>query len=98
MQRALFVVPAMLFAGLALAQASDRPSALDPKAKSPAVEFRSAFEGYRPFADQEQRDWRKANEEVREAGGHAGHKPGQGASAPSPKPRPGEHPAHGAHK
>lgn len=98
MQRVLFVVPAMVFAGFALAQASDRPDPLDPAAKSPPVEFRSAFEGYRPFAEQEPRDWRRANEEVREAGGHAGHKPGQGASAPSPKPRPGDHPGHGAHK
>lgn len=33
-------------------------------AAAPAVQFRSAFEGYRPFAEQEPQDWRKANDEV----------------------------------
>lgn len=102
MRRVLFAVPALLAAGMAAAQNADR-NPLDPRAKVPAVEFHSAFEGYRPFADQEQRDWRKANQEVREAGAPAGHKPGQGSGASSPKPQPGlpgasGHQGHGAHK
>jgi hypothetical protein len=62
---------------------------MDPRAKVPPVEFRSAFEGYKPFADQEMGDWRKANEEVGAAGGHAGHRPGQGAGTQTSKPQPG---------
>ncbi len=70
--RIIFIaVPALLLAGCAVPQ--DRATPLDPKAKAPPVEFRSAFEGYRPFADQDLADWRRANEEVGAAGGHAGH-------------------------
>ena len=89
-------VPALLFAGLAVAQGDGRSDPRDAKAKVPPVEFRSAFEGYRPHADAELRDWRKSNEEVGAAGGHAGHVPGQ-ASKPQPgKPEsPG---GHGGHK
>jgi hypothetical protein len=101
MNRLLFAAPALLVAGTAAAQGADRPNPLDAKALSPAVEYRSAFEGYRPFAETDKlRDWRQANEEVREAGGHAGHKPGQGAGQPAAKPQP-EAPqssGHGAHK
>jgi len=99
--RLIFVViPALLYAGTALAQGGGRPSPLDPKAKAPAVEFRSALEGYRTFAEQDLRDWRKANEEVGAAGGHAGHKPGQGAGQQTSKPQPGkpETSGHGGHK
>ena len=86
--RIIFVAPALLFAGLAVAQSGDRPDPRDPRAKAPAVEYRSAFEGYRPYAEAELRDWRKSNEEVGAAGGHAGHKPGQGAGAQTSKPQP----------
>jgi hypothetical protein len=35
--------------------------------------YQSPFAGYRPFnADEPMKDWRRANDEVREAGGHAG--------------------------
>jgi hypothetical protein len=54
----------LLAAGSAAAQEA---SVFDPKAKSPGAAYRSAFEGYRPFAGQQPADWRKANEEVREA-------------------------------
>jgi hypothetical protein len=76
----VFAVPALLFAGAAAAQSAGRTSPLDPQAKVPPVEFRSAFERYRPFADVDLRDWRKANEEVGAPGGHAGHR----------KPQPGK--------
>ena len=83
--RIIFVAPAMLFAGLAVAQSADRPDPRDPRAKAPAVEYRSAFEGYRPFTEPDARDWRKSNEEVAKpssgkpqpgkpaAAGHQGH-------------------------
>ncbi len=52
--RIFFVAaPALLFAGIALAQGDGRPDPLDPRAKVPPLEFRSAFEGYRPFAEPE---------------------------------------------
>ena len=103
MQRTLFSVPALLLAGAAVAQSADRPSALDPRAKTPPLQFPSVFDGYRPFAQRELRDWRQANDEVRDAGGHAGHQPGQGAGQPATKPQPGKpeasgHQDHGAHK
>ena len=72
--------------GTAPAQGADRPSALDPRAKVPPVEFRSALEGYRPFVDPEMRNWRRSNDEVANAGGHAGH----GAGQPTSKPEPGK--------
>ena len=68
----------------ALAPGERRPDPVEPKVKVPPVEYRSALEGYRPFAEQERRDWRKANEEVREAA-----KPQPGAPA---------HKGHGGHK
>jgi hypothetical protein len=113
--RTIFVaVPALLFAGMAVAQGSGRPDPRDPGAKVPPVEFRSAFEGYRPYADQDLRDWRKSNDEVGAAGGHGGHRPGHGAGKPTSKPQPGKpessgqpaeksgeapaRPGHGGHK
>jgi hypothetical protein len=114
MPRIFIAVPALLLAGAAAAQGDGRASALDPRVKVPPVEFRSAFDGYRPYADQEMRDWRGANEEVGAAGGHAGHRPGQGPGGQTSKPQPGKpqssggalekspagpgHEGHGAHK
>lgn len=80
----------LLFAGTVAAQGDGRANPLDPQAKAPPVEFRSVFEHYRPFTEQEMRDWRRANEEVGEAGGHAGHRPGQGPGSRTPKPQPGK--------
>jgi hypothetical protein len=76
MQPILVVVPAWLIAGLALAH-EERRSPLDPHAKVPPLEYRSAFEGYRRFAEQELADWRRSNEEVGAAGAHAGLLRGQ---------------------
>ena len=60
-----------LVAGAAAAQ-EKRPDPKDPKAKTPPVEYRSAFEGYRPFAEAELAPWRAVNEEVERVGGHVG--------------------------
>jgi hypothetical protein len=73
MKRRLLFLPALVVAGAAAAQGAERPNPNDGKAKAPAIEYRSAFEGFRPFAGAELRDWRAANEEVGAAGGHAGH-------------------------
>ena len=85
MYRIVFAVPALLLAGGVLAQ-----DARDPKAKVPPPQYRSALEDYRPFADPDLREWRKVNDEVGAAGGHAGHAAGQGPAKPAPKPLPRE--------
>lgn len=70
MKKRLLFLPALVVAGAAAAQGTERP-----------IEYRSAFEGFRPFAAAEPRDWRKANEAVGAAGGHAGHQPRQDPGA-----------------
>jgi len=78
-------LPALLFAGAVSAQSAGRPNPANPQASVPPVEYRSAFEGYRPFVEEHLRDWRKSNEEVGAAGGQAGHRPGQSPSHHVPK-------------
>jgi hypothetical protein len=100
--RILFLAAAILpLAACSTAAGLGGPNPRDPDAKAPAVAFTSAFEGYRPFTEQETQDWRKANDEVHAAGGHAGHRPGQGPGQPTSKPEPGKPESsggHGAHK
>ncbi len=74
MRFALLAGPALLLAGCSAPQADGRPDPRDARAAAPAVQFSSAFEGYRPFAEQEMQDWRSANEQVGAAGGHGAHK------------------------
>ena len=97
MRTLLVVAAAIVFAAPAAAQSDGRRNPTDPHAKVPATQFRSAFEGYRPFAEQEPRDWGKANEEVGAAGGHAGHKPGRGPGQQTSKPQPGKPESSGGH-
>jgi hypothetical protein len=86
--RTIFIaVPALLLAGVSAAQSDPR----DARAKVPPVEFRSTFEGYRPYADQSLRDWRKSNEEV----GRQGPQPHPPVPA---SPGGGERKHHGSHK
>ena len=94
MRLIVFAVPALLLAGAGQAQDSASRDPREARAKVPPVEFRSALEGYRPYAEAEPRDWRSANEEVGAAGGHAGHRPGQGPGRPTSKPQPGAHEGH----
>jgi hypothetical protein len=89
MRRVFIVLPAITFAGLVAAQSSGFPDPRDSAVKVPPVEFRSAFESYRPYAEQELADWRKANDEVGAAGGHMGHRPGQAPGTQTSKPQPG---------
>ena len=74
MQNIWVVVAALAIAGCAAAQAEMRPNPKDARSDVPPVEYRSAFEGYRAFADQDLADWRKANEEVSRPAEHGGHK------------------------
>lgn len=63
----------------------------------PQPEYRSAFSSYRKAGFDEKRDWRQANDAVREAGGHAGAlKDGPPADAARPaSSMPMMHGAHG---
>lgn len=83
----------LVAAGSATAQES---SVFDPKAKKgPGVAYRSAFEDYRPFAEQKPADWRRANDEVRDVGGHLGLAKGQGSGEAASRPQPGSPEASG---
>jgi hypothetical protein len=65
----------------------DRPLASAASVKSA---YDSPFDGYRPFSEPlAPKDWRKANDEVREAGGHIGLMKGEPAQLTG-------HGAHGA--
>ena len=97
MQRLFLVVPAMILAGAAFAQGDGSANPRDPDAKVAPVEYRSAFEGYRRFTDQDLTSWRKANDEVGAAGGHGGHRPGQGPGQQTSKPQPGKPESSGGH-
>jgi hypothetical protein len=70
--RIVVVLLAAVLGGCAARQAEPPVAARDAQAKVPPVGYRSAFEGYRPFAEQELADWRRANEGVGAAGGHKG--------------------------
>ena len=62
-----------LFAGVAaFAGGEGKTDPRAPDAKVPPVTYRSVFEDYRPYREQELAPWRQVNEEVARAGGHAG--------------------------
>jgi len=44
----------------------------DPAAPVPALQYESAFKGYRGFRDTPLAPWRDVNDEVARVGGHAG--------------------------
>lgn len=58
--------------GKPAAEAGSPPAAEAPPSR-PAGAYRSPFADYRPYTpDEPLKDWRRANDEVRDAGGHAG--------------------------
>ena len=67
------------------------------RAPSPPLEYRSAFEDYRPFAPAEVQPWRQSNDTVRDIGGWKAYareiSGAKGPQAAPPKPAPG----HGGH-
>lgn len=97
MRFAFPAVLALLVAGYAAAQ-EGRRNPLDPAAKVLPVEYRSAFEGYRPYTEQEIANWRRSNEEVGAAGGHAGLLRGRGTGGQTSKPQPGAPENSGGHR
>jgi hypothetical protein len=63
--------------------------------------YRSAYEGYRPFAEEPLAPWREVNETVERVGGHVGvlraderNAPPQPAAAPAPAAKEQSHDAH----
>lgn len=98
MQRLLLFMPAIVLAGTASTQESGGADARGPGAETPPAGYRSAFEGYRPFAEPELANWRKANEEVAAAAGHAGDRPGPGEGRQSFQAQPRSPESTGAHE
>lgn len=86
MYKRIFLLLAVAAATSAAAQQPQRPDPGDPKARAPAVEHRSALEGYRRYAEPEVAAWREMNQEVGRVGGHLGIVRGQsGATKPGAK-------------
>jgi len=85
-----FVLPVVLLAGAPSAQSDGPADPADSGAKVPQIAYRSAFERYQPYADQDLRDWRKSNDEVGMAGANAGQRPGQEPGGQTSKPQPGK--------
>jgi hypothetical protein len=70
--------------GAALAQSREKPS---PAPALDAPTYQSVFDSYRPWRDETRADWRKANEEMGQLGGHAGQlraSPATPAASPAP--------------
>lgn len=63
MQRSLFIALA-LAAGAAVA-GERPPEPADPRVKVPPAGYRSAFEGYRPYAEEKLAPWRESNDAVK---------------------------------
>lgn len=94
--RAIALSTMLAWAGTAAAQqhhADHGKSPAAPAAKAAGeragAAYRSAFADYRPFAEEPPKDWRRANDEVLEAGGHVGLLKGTNA-------QPSGHSGHGA--
>ena len=85
-------VSALALALVAPAGAQSRPRPDDPAVKAPPLAQPSAYEGYRPFREEEMVPWVEVNDEVRRLGGHMGHMKDETspAAARSPAPAAGE--------
>lgn len=86
MQRWSFIALAGLAASAAAAQEPPQRDPTDPKAAVPAMEYRSAFSGYRAFSDEKISPWRESNDAVKGGGGHQGHPAQPADKAQAPKP------------
>jgi hypothetical protein len=79
--RAAACLALVLVAGGVLAQADQPAATVAPQSAAGLGETTSAFAGYRPYrADEPLTDWRAANDQVGQQGGHTGH--GQAEPAP----------------
>lgn len=101
MYRPIFIALAALAAGAAAAQQTERPNPVDPQAKTPATEYRSAFSGYQAFTEEKVAPWRDSNEAVKPRSTQEG----RGMQEPAQPPRQSEQPPskpgvmeHGGHR
>jgi hypothetical protein len=98
---------AKTLAATALACAATAAGAQTPAAPpresavAPLPPYRSAYEGYRPLAEEPLAPWREVNETVERVGGHVGvlraddrGAPAQPAAVPSPAAKEGSRDAH----
>jgi hypothetical protein len=96
-RRIAFALAALAASAAAAQGGPSDPSS--PQAKAAPLEYRSAFEGYRRFTDEQPAAWRESNESVKgDAGAHSAH--GEKAptdAKPASKP-PAGHGGHGDHK
>jgi hypothetical protein len=72
MSQVMLALLALFACGAALAQSEGQNDPRVPEAKVPPVPYRSVFEDYRPYREQELASWRQVNEEVGRIGGHIG--------------------------
>lgn len=74
-------------------------AAAAPTAALEPPPYRSALAHYRAWGDQEPaQDWRRANDEMRRLGGHAGHLREKAQQPAQPAPAGGHDAHHGARK
>ena len=83
MHRTIFIALAALAAGAAVAQETARNPA-DARVTVPAVEYRSAFDGYQRFAEEKVAPWRESNDAVK--------------AKPKPPAKPPADARHGSHR
>lgn len=72
-------------AAVAGAQPPAQPPA-DRAVAPPPLTYQSAYEGYRPYADEPLAPWREVNDTVERVGGHAGVLREQARETQSPAP------------
>jgi len=74
MKKRLLLLLSAAVAGTGCAQPAAGPDPTMSSGKAPALEYRSAFEGYQVFTDDKLVPWRDANEAVKEGADHRGHR------------------------
>jgi hypothetical protein len=80
----LAALPA-LAAGAAVAQTTPHSASAKPNGAPPALTYRSALDGYRPFTDDQPVPWKEANDTVHLRGGwRASAKEAQSAGDTAP--------------
>lgn len=78
---------ACLIAGTTLTVLAQTPVPPMPSAAPTPLQYRSAFEGYRPYVDADPIPWKRANDEAAAVGGPLGQMAKDGV--PTAKARPG---------
>jgi len=72
MKRTMLFALSAMAAVAAVAQGESRPDPAAPQSAAQPLKYESAFEGFRPFQEQDVASWRDVNDEVARVGGHVG--------------------------